>query len=55
MKLSSLYLIKESARIIYYDADEFDNDDLDPYDVANKVFEFFIQEAAANAEIAGRQ
>lgn len=37
MKLSSLYLIKESARIIYYDADEFDNDDLDPYDVANKA------------------
>lgn len=37
MKLSSLYHILESIELIYYDIDNFDNSDLDPYDIANKA------------------
>lgn len=37
MKLSSLHLINESFEIEYYDSESWEDDDLDPYDVANKA------------------
>lgn len=37
MKLSSLYPILESVEFMYYDPENFDDSDLDPYEVAHKA------------------